>query len=294
MLTCNNISKTFGDTHALQEVSLTLHEGSIFGLLGTNGAGKSTLLRILAGIYQGNGGEVLYNGTPVYDSPLCKQDICYLSDVPNYLYASTLLEMSAHEQAHYKNYSHEKLLTLCKHFDLPLNKSISTFSKGIQKCASLCLALARNPKVLLCDETFDGLDPVMREAFKRLINEETIDHNMLTVLAGHNQLEMENICDTVGLLHEGKVVAQGDISAILTGICKVQCAFETLPDASFFKALSPLHMSKQGKLCVLTVRGEQETLQTVLEKQKPLFMEFLPLSLEEIFILEMEEKNYVK
>ncbi len=294
MLVCDQISKSFADQKALDNVTITLKEGSIFGLLGTNGAGKSTLLRVMSGIYRPDGGDVRLEDAKVYENPLCKQDICYLSDEPTFLHAASMREMGRWSEAHFTHFQWEKLLVLCAHFELPMDKSIHSFSKGTQKRAQLCLALSRNPKVLLCDETFDGLDPVMRDAFKRVINEETIDRQMITVLAGHNHQEMEDICDTIALLHEGKVVAGGELSGMLGGIQKVQCAFHHAVDEDAFATLSPIHVKRQGKLCVMTVRGEREAISAQIEALDPLFMEFLPLSLEEVFILEMEASGYVK
>ena len=158
----------------------------------------------------------------------------------------------------------------------------------------VCLALAGRPRVLLCDETFDGLDPVMRDAFRRTISEETYDRGMVTVLAGHNQQEMEDICDSVGFLHEGKLLTVGDMDAVVGRICRIQfAAEETVPD----EALAPLHplrIQRQGRLCVLTVREDREKALKAVEAFSPLFSEILPLSLEEVFILEMEEQGYAK
>ena len=175
-----------------------------------------------------------------------------------------------------------------------MNEKISGFSKGTQKRVQVCLALARKPLALLCDETFDGLDPVMREAFRKTISEETWDRGMITVLAGHNQQEMEDICDQVGFLHEGRLMTVGDVDSVVHGILRVQFATrEEISDEEIAK-LNPLRSQRQGRLCVVTTRkDETETMRTIRE-WKPDFCETLPLSLEEVFILEMEEQGYAK
>ena len=203
MLKADHIQKTFGSRAALDDVSLTLESGHIFGLLGTNGAGKSTLLRAMAGLLRPDQGQVSLDGVPVPENPACKQAICYLSDEPAFLMNATIAEMARMQSSFYPAHSDDKLAELCLRFSLPLHERIATFSKGTQKRAQICLGLARNPQVLLCDETFDGLDPVMRDSFKRVLSQETCDRGLITVLAGHNQQEMEDICDSVGFLHVG-------------------------------------------------------------------------------------------
>ena len=294
MLTATNVQKRFAGKVALRNVSVSLEEGHVFGLLGTNGAGKSTLLRVLSGILRPEEGQATLNGQPVYNTPGSQKDVCYLSDEPAFLYASTMADMGRFQRAYYPDHDDKRLKELCLSFSLPMNERIHSFSKGTQKRAQLCLALARRPKVLLCDETFDGLDPVMRDAFKRLLSEETYDHGLTTVLAGHNQQEMEDICDQVGFLHEGELFAVGDLDNMLRGVFKVQCAFEAPPEDALFSCLHPLHIQRQGKLCVLTIKADPDKAQRHLESLNPMFMEFLPLSLEEVFIVEMEEKGYGK
>lgn len=294
MLTATSIQKRFGAKVALQNVSVRLSEGHVFGLLGTNGAGKSTLLRVVSGILRPEAGTAELNGRPVYNTPASQQDICYLSDEPTFLYSATMRDMGRFQKAYYPSHDDRRLEELCLAFSLPMDERIQSFSKGTQKRAQLCLALSRRPKVLLCDETFDGLDPVMREAFKRLLSQETYDHGLTTVLAGHNQQEMEDICDQVGFLHEGELFAVGDLDSMLRDVFKVQCAFEEPLEDKDLAPLHALHTQRQGRLSVLTVKGDPEKAKAYLESLRPVFLEFLPLSLEEVFIVEMEEKGYAK
>lgn len=294
MLTVQGLNKRFGKKRAVEDLSLTLQEGHIFGMLGTNGAGKSTLLRMMSGILMADSGSVMLDSLPVYENPAAKRDICYLSDEPAFLGNASIAEMGRMQAAYYPGYSESKLRVLCERFQLPLNERITSFSKGTQKRVQICLGLALNPRVLLCDETFDGLDPVMRDSFKRVLSQETIDRGLITVLAGHNQQEMEDICDSVGFLHEGRLVCSGDLDALLGDVHRVQLIPPEGIGEDALAALQPLRLQRQGRLFVATLRGEREKLHAQLSALHPLFMEFLPLSLEEVFILEMEDRGYAQ
>ena len=294
MLTVNQIEKNFGKKQAIADLSLQLEEGHIFGMLGTNGAGKSTLLRVMSGILRADQGSVTLDDNPVFENPTTKQNICYLSDEPTFLPNATIAEMGRMQAAYYPGFDAAKLRDLCLRFTLPMNERITSFSKGTQKRAQICLGLSLNPRVLLCDETFDGLDPVMRDNFKRVLSQETIDRGLITVLAGHNQQEMEDICDSVGFLHEGRLVCSGDLDSMLGDVHRVQIIPETDVSDEAFAPFHPLRLQRQGRLCMLTLRGEKAKLEQEFSALHPLFMEFLPLSLEEIFILEMEDRGYAQ
>jgi len=294
MLTVTGLSKSFGTKRAITDLSLTLEEGHIFGMLGTNGAGKSTLLRVMSGILRADAGSIHLDNMSVYENPAAKREICYLSDDPTFLPNASIAEMGRMQAAYYPEYSESKLKALCERFALPMNERITSFSKGTQKRAQICLGLALNPRVLLCDETFDGLDPVMRDSFKRVLSQETVDRGLITVLAGHNQQEMEDICDSVGFLHEGRLVCSGDLDTLLGDVHRVQLIPAGEVSDEEFGAFSPLRLQRQGRLCMMTLRGDREELEKKLSALAPLFMEFLPLSLEEVFILEMEDRGYAQ
>ena len=292
MLKTEGIEKSFDKRKVLQDINLELEPGHIFGLLGTNGAGKSTLLRIMSGIIRPEKGRVWLEGRNVIREPDTKNDVCYVSDDPAFLHGSTIREMGRYQQVYFHNHDAKRLEELCERFSLPMDERISGMSKGTQKRVQVSLALARRPKVLLCDETFDGLDPVMRETFRKTVSEETCDRGTVTVLAGHNQQEMEGICDSVGFLHEGKLLTVGDIESVVSGLCRVQFATEEEVTDEQLAVLKPLRTQKQGKLRVLTMRGSNEDALAAVKAFDPVYTEVLPLSLEEVFILEMEEQGY--
>ena len=292
MMQTEHIDKSFGKKKVLKDINLKVEEGHIFGLLGTNGAGKSTLLRIISGIIRPEKGCVVVNGEEVWENPAAKEQICYLSDDPAFLHASSIRQMGAFRKAWQPAYDLERLKTLCERFSLSMDERIGSLSKGTQKRVQVCLALAGRPHVMLCDETFDGLDPVMRDAFRKTISEETWDRGMVTILAGHNQQEMEDICDSVGFLHQGNLLTVGDMDSVVSEIYRIQFATEEeIPEREIAR-LNPLRSLRQGKLRVLTLKGDRQETLAKVEAFHPMFAEILPLSLEEVFILEMEEQGY--
>ncbi len=294
-----NVTKTFGTVRSLDAVSATIKQGSIFGLIGSNGAGKSTLLRVMAGIYAPDEGLVTYDGEPIWENTKRKQDIVYLSDDQFFFPHGTIEDMAAYYRTMYLNWSDEKYERLRAVFNLETDRKISTFSKGMQKQASVLLALSCCPKYLLCDETFDGLDPVMRQFVKRLLAEEVADGTMTPVIASHNMRELEDICDHIGLLHKGGILFDREVDAMKTAIHKVQLVLPGgEPDIRAFRipgtdrALHVVNYKKSGSIYNLILRGERGEVEDAIAALNPIFHELLPLTLEEIFICEMEEKGY--
>ena len=297
-ISIKNVTKTFGAVKSLDNVTATIRQGSIFGLIGSNGAGKSTLLRVMAGIYRPDSGSVSYDSEDIWENTARKQDIVYLSDDQFFFNHGTIEDMARYYKQMYLNWSDEKYNKLRAIFNLETDRKISTFSKGMQKQASVLLALSCCPKYLLCDETFDGLDPVMRQFVKRLLAEEVADGTMTPVIASHNMRELEDICDHIGLLHKGGILFDREIDAMKTSIHKVQMVLPgEEPDLGSFRAPNgnPMHVvsyKKSGSVLNLILRGERDEAEAAVKAKNPVFYELLPLTLEEIFICEMEEKGY--
>ncbi len=286
------VIKKFGDFRAIDEVSLSICEGSIYGMVGSNGSGKSTLLRLLAGVYRPDGGTVLVGGVPVYENVKTKERIAYLSDEPFFLLHATIEEMKRMFAAVYTDFSEETFRRLLEMFGLPTDRKIATFSKGMQKQTAMLLALSTRPSYLLCDETFDGLDPVMRQFIKRILAGESAERGMTTVIATHNLRETEDIADHIGLLHTGRVVLESDTDDLKLGIHKVQMIPRLGADDGFMKQLEIVKAEERGSLKTLIVRGERDEISAIFAAADPLFYELIPLTLEEIFIYEMGEKGY--
>ncbi len=295
MIKINGITKNFDKVRSLNNVSLCIDNGSIFGLIGSNGSGKSTLIRILTGIYLPDSGEVFYDGEPVWENTVVKKDIVYLSDDQYFIPHSTIADMKQMYKSVYPAFSDERYAALLSQFGLDESRKLSTLSKGMQKQVSILLGMSCRPRYLFCDETFDGLDPVMRQFIKRLLAEDVAEYGLCAVMASHNLRELEDICDHIGLLHKGELVLERDLDEAKTSIHKIQVSFDkAVCDRAerALMALSPVSMERRGSLFTLIVRGEEATLAEAINAQSPLFMEFIPLTLEEIFISEMEEKGY--
>ncbi len=288
----NGVSKTFGDVKSLSFVTSEIKQGSIYGMIGSNGSGKSTLLRIMSGIFKPDTGEVLYGGIPVWENNAIKNQIVYISDEAYFHPHSTIEDMSGFLSRIYTNYDKTLCSRLCDDFSLDARRRINTFSKGMQKQASVILALSCRPTYLLCDETFDGLDPVMRQLVKGLIAADVAERGLTPVIASHNLRELEDICDHIGLLHKGGILFERDIDDLKLNIHKIQAVFGTQNSEEILSGLSVVTCNKRGSLYTIVARGNERELTEHLNRLNPTFLEMIPLSLEEIFISEMEDRGY--
>lgn len=293
MIEINMLGKQFETTMALQNVSLTVEQGRIMGVVGSNGAGKSTLLRCIAGIYRPDAGSVKVDGEETYENVERKSRIFFVPDNPHFEPGATVTSTAKLNAGFYPNFSWEKFEKLCTVFQLDRKKKISTMSKGMQRQAALITALATMPDYLLLDEVFDGLDPVMRRLLKRVIAGEVADRDMTVLIASHNLRELEDFCDTVGLLHRGGVLLEKEVDELRLGMHRVQVVFrEPIEDEKLRNIFDIASLSHTGSLSTLVIRGERTEIERKLEALAPLFCEFLSLSLEEVFIREMEAVGY--
>ena len=293
MIEIKNVSKTYGDVKSLENINSTIAAGSIYGLIGSNGSGKSTLLRIMSGIMRGDEGQIDYDGEAVFENPDVKKSFVFLSDEQYFLPGSTLDEMAGIYASFYPNFSREKYHELAKLFNLPYDRKINTFSKGMKKQASVLLALASNVKYILCDETFDGLDPVMRQLVKKLLANEVVTNGMTAVIASHNLREIEDICDHIGLLHKGGILFESELDSLKREIHAVQIVLEDdIKVGDVFADFHVVSSTKRGSLSTIVVRGERDAVEAAAKAASPQFCEIIPLTLEEIFISEMEERGY--
>lgn len=292
MIEMKGISKKFDQIQAVSKVSGEIREGSVFGLVGTNGAGKSTCLRMMSGILKADEGEVLVDGQDIYENEEMKREIFFISDDQYYFPNSTPKEMMEYYRMFYPCFDEKRFEELAKKFGLEMGRRINTFSKGMKKQVSVLLGVCANTKYLLCDETFDGLDPVMRQAVKSIFALEIMNRNFTPVIASHNLRELEDICDHVGLLHKGGILLSKDLEEMKSNIQKLQCVVAEEEKMSLLQELDILQMEQRGSLLTLTVRGEREKIEAVLRGKNPVFYEILPLTLEEIFISETEVAGY--
>lgn len=292
MLQANLVSKKFDSTVALSQVSCTIPKGCIYGLVGSNGAGKSTLLRLLTGIYKADGGEVLLDGMPIYDNPEAKEKIVYVSDELYFLPGANLNRMAKLYASIYKNFSYSRFQELQELFGLPEGKAIQTFSKGMKRQAAVILALSAGTDYLVFDETFDGLDPIMRNLLKSLVCEDVVNRQATVIITSHSLRELEDICDQLAMLHQGGLVLESEIENLKTSLFKVQIAFHDAFDADTFKELEVLQYTRTGSVARLIVRGDREVTTSILKSKEPLLLDILPLTLEEVFTYELEAIGY--
>ena len=290
MIEVKGITKRFGDFTALDELTLTVPTGSVYGLVGPNGSGKSTIIRHITGIYRPDGGEILIDGQPVYENPTVKARIAYIPDDVFYFNNASMLDMAKFYRGIYPKFSMERFHALLEIFPLDPKRPIRRFSKGMQKQAAFVLCLAMQPEIMVLDEPIDGLDPVMRRQVWSLIMADIAERGTTVLVSSHNLRELEDVCDHVGILDHGKLLLERSLSEMQENICKILIA---LPDgAELPTGLDILHQSSTGKLLTLIVRGKQAELTEALSKAKPLFMDAVPLTLEEIFIYELGGVDY--
>ena len=284
--------KYFGSLCAVDRVDAEIHDGSVFGLIGSNGAGKSTFLRMLAGILEPDSGSVTIDNLPIYENIALKQRCFYISDEQYFFSGSTPEEMKRYYSLLYPKFDHDRYKRLMKAFDLDEKRKIRTFSKGMKKQVSVILGVCAGADYLFCDETFDGLDPVVRQAVKSLFAEDVAERGMTPVVASHNLRELEDICDHVGLLHRGGILFSRDLDDMKLGIHKLQVIWNgEMPDHAL-DGLEVMQRDRRGSLHTITVRGDRESVQSRIAATQPMFFEMLPLTLEEIFISETEVVGY--
>ena len=293
MIEIKDVSKQFGKTRAVDHVSFSVKEENVFGLIGTNGAGKSTMLRMLAGVLEPDAGLVLIDGMQVYDNVNAKKMFFFIGDEPYFFSNATPRDMEKYYSSVFSAFSRESYYLYLANFGLDSRRKINTFSKGMKKQLALICGICSGTKYLFCDETFDGLDPVMRQGIKSIFAQEMERRGLTPIIASHNLRELEDICDHVGLLHHGGVLLSRELEDMKCNIQKVQCVFSSEEEADkLLSVLDIVKKEKRGSLHTLTVRGGRDEILAQFAAAETYFYEVLPLSLEEIFISETEVTGY--
>lgn len=299
MIQAEHITKTFCTAgsepyHAINDLSCTVQSGCMYGLIGSNGAGKSTFLRLLSGVYRQDSGHILLDGKPVWENPAAKRRILY---VPDELYLppqARLSDMARTYRSLYEHFSDERFRELTDTFRLDASAAFNTFSKGMKRQAATVLALSARPDFLFFDETFDGLDPVMRRLVRQVIYHDIIDRGMTTIVTSHSLRELEDTCDQLALLHRGGVVFEADIQDLKTSLFKVQVAFRVPMDFDDLSGVGCTLLSRRevGSVSTLILRGDRDRAEAALRAKSPLLLDVLPLELEEVFLYEMQALGY--
>ena len=286
MLEMKNVTKTFGDFKALDNLTLTVPQGAVYGLVGPNGAGKSTAIRHLTGIYRPDSGSITLEGLPVYENPRIKETIGYIPDDIFYFPSATMEEMRRFYKGMYPKFDDALFDRLYEAFELPRQTPIRRFSKGMQKQAAFHLTLSCRPEVLILDEPVDGLDPVMRRQVMGLILSDVAEHGTTVLISSHNLRELEDVCDHVGIMDHGRMLLERSLADMQGSTVKVQMVGDVPA------GLEVLHETASGRLKTLVVRGSAGEVSRQIAAENPAYFDVLPLSLEEIFIYELGGVNY--
>ena len=290
MIRVDSVTKTFDGFKALDGLSITVPRGAIYGLVGPNGSGKSTLIRNIMGIYRPDSGEILVDGQPVYENEEAKAKIAYIPDDVFYFVQSTVKDLMKFYRGIYPRFDLERYEKLKEVFRLDENMPIRRMSKGMQKQAAFWLCMCMRPEVLVLDEPVDGLDPVMRRQVWSIILADAAEYGTTVLVSSHNLRELEDVCDHVGIIDHGRVLLERSLSELQENISKIQIA---LPEgAELPEGLDILHTTVTGRLRTIIVRGQPQRVLARLQDAQPLFVDALPLTLEEIFIYELGGADY--
>ncbi len=290
MIEIKNVVKEFDGFRALDELSMSVPKGSVYGLVGPNGAGKSTIIRHLTGIYKQDSGEVLVDGQPVFENPPVKNRIAYIPDDIFFFANASIGEMASFYRSIYPQFDNERFDKLGEVFGLDRKRQMRKLSKGMQKQAAFWMMMALRPDILVLDEPVDGLDPVMRRQIWSIVMADVAENETTVLVSSHNLRELEDVCDHVGIMNKGRIMIERSLSELQEGIVKMQLA---LPDgAELPDGLDILHISSTGRLQTMILHGTTAELEEKFAVCKPLFMDFIPLTLEEIFIYELGGADY--
>ena len=286
MLELKNITKTFGSFKALDDLTMTVPRGAVYGLVGPNGAGKSTAIRHAVGVYRPDSGSVTFDGQPVYENPEVKTRIGSIPDEIFFFPSATLEDMHSYYKGLYPQFDDGLFERLYEVFQLPKKSPIRRFSKGMQKQAAFHLSICTRPDMLILDEPVDGLDPVMRRQVWSLLLSDVAQRETTVLISSHNLRELEDICDHVGIMDHGRMLLEKSLADMQGATHKLQIVGD-VPEG-----LNILHETTSGRLKTLVVRGSAEEVAAMARTVRPSYFDVLPLSLEEIFIYELGGVNY--
>lgn len=292
MIECKVVTKGYEGTEVLHRLNLTIQSGSIFGLLGSNGAGKTTLLKMLAGVLEQDDGDIMLDHCAVFENKVVKNRCFFIPDIPYFLSNYSIVQMAKFYSQVYSQWSEERFHQYLAVFHIPIHKKIHRLSKGMQRQVAFWLALSTMPEVLLLDEPFDGLDPVMRQNVKQLLIQDVAERNMTIVISSHNLREIEDLADHVAILHQGRLLLEKDIDDLKSDVHKVQFAFKSKIPTGLYRGLDILCKEKRGSVVICIVKGNEEAISNHFHQYQPDIFDILPLTLEEIFIYEMGDVGY--
>ena len=292
MIEISGLCKSF-DKEVLKDVNLTIEDNSIFGLVGINGAGKSTLLRLLSGVYNKDAGFIKFDGEEVYENEKVKKNIFFLPDDPYYDRSTTPLTLIDLYKAFY-DIDEKAYLDYINGFKLPLKSTMKNFSKGMKRQVFVSLALAIKPKYLFLDEAFDGLDPLARLSLKRTLMKIQEEKEMTVIISSHSLRELEDICDSFALLDDKKITSSGNINQSINKMHKYQIAFDSIPEKEMFEGINFISYKQDKRIITIVLEDEYDCVIEKFKKYNPLIIDEIAIDFEELFIIEVESRGYLK
>ncbi|GMQ57583.1 ABC transporter ATP-binding protein [Vallitalea sediminicola] len=292
MIKVEHLSKNFDGTKALDDISLHIKKGSIYGLVGPNGAGKTTLIKHLTGVYQQEKGQIRIRETFVYENNEIKEKIAYVPDELYFFPQYTIKKMAKFYREVFSTWNEERYEKLKEVFRIDENKKINKLSKGMKKQVAFWLCISYMPEVMILDEPVDGLDPVMRKKVWNLVVQDVAERQMTVLVSSHNLRELEDICDTVGIMYQGKLLIEKELDDLKSDVYKIQVAFKGEFDKSILDGAKILHKENRGSIFLFILKGNREKTINIIEQSNPAILDILPLTLEEIFIYEMGGVGY--
>lgn len=292
MIKAKGIIKKFGDFTALSDFYINVKKGSIYGLIGPNGAGKTTIINHLTGVYKEDSGEILIDGEPVWENNSLKQRILCINDDWHYFGSFTVKEMAKYYESIYKNFNLERYEKLGEVLKIEETRQIRRLSKGMKKQVAFRLVLSCMPEILILDEPLDGLDPVMRKKIMNIIISDVYEREMTVLVSSHNLRELEDICDHVGIIHNGKMVIEKPLDDLKGNIHKLQLAFKDDCIDDIKSKLDVLHITKTGSVYTMIIKGNLEEAKNIIQSYNPVIFDFVSLTLEEVFIYELGGLGY--
>lgn len=292
MINVMNVTKTFDGFCALDNLSLKVKKGSVYGLIGPNGAGKTTLIKNLCGIYKPDSGEIYINGERIWENIHMKSKMIYISDELFFYTTYSIKETAKMYSSIYPNWDWERYESMKEVFKIDEKRKVRRLSKGMQKQVAFWLGICAKPDIMILDEPVDGLDPVMRKNVWSLVLSDVCENNTTVLISSHNLRELEDVCDHVGIMFDGRVVLQKSLDDVKGNIHKVQTSFSQGFPEELKSSLEILHTSEFGSVTTLILKGEADEIRNKISQFNPLILDILPLTLEEVFIYELGGLGY--
>ncbi len=292
MIKAEKVTKTFSGFKALDNLSLNVKKGSVYGLIGPNGAGKTTIIKNLTGIYTPDSGTLEIDGKPVYENPEVKQELIYIGDDLYFFPSYSILDTAKFYAGIYRNWSWERFESLKEVFKIDIKRKVRRLSKGMQKQVAFWLGICACPKVMILDEPVDGLDPVMRKNVWKIVLQDVAENETTVLVSSHNLRELEDVCDHVGIMHKGQVVLEKALDDVKGNIHKIQLAFKGSFPTELEREINILHTESIGRVHMIIAKGDSEKIKNTISEYSPLICDLIPLTLEEVFIYELGGMGY--